>query len=50
MKAVDMQLAKRLILALIVATLVVAYVCWRYLIFYVRAWDTLLRAQKAAHA
>ncbi|MFT3669997.1 MAG: hypothetical protein QM795_15825 [Pseudoxanthomonas sp.] len=37
------------VLEMIVATLVVAYVCGRYLIFYVRAWDALVRAQRAAH-
>lgn len=44
-----LQLKVLAVLEMIVATLVVAYVCWRYLIFYVRAWDTLLRAQRAAH-
>ncbi|QCC86626.1 TDT family transporter [Desulfovibrio desulfuricans] len=44
----SLQLKFFAVLEMIVATLVVAYVCCRYLIFYVRAWDTLSRAQKAA--
>lgn len=43
----SLQLKTLAVLEMIVATLVVAYVCWRYLIFYVRAWDALTRAQRA---
>lgn len=45
----SLQLKFFAVLEMIVATVVVAYVCCRYLIFYVRAWDTLVRAQRAAH-
>lgn len=44
----SMQLKVLAVLEMVIATVVVAYVCCRYALFYIRAWDAGVRARRAA--